>query len=219
MNLQDTLIISTNCIAGFIYRDHIKKEYEHPFIWSVIKLSDFIKLIENFNDIDFINSKAMMSVGELSNKNGNVYPKIETYTKDNNTISTYFIHYKQINDKKIDKPIQRGINTICNDVLKYTQEKWDERTNRMIKNNTKNKKRIFIEWQDNLSTNINVNEFIQLAKKRQNIKNETFVLFYNPNDINVNKQNTPNNIILLPITDYNNVPLHAETLYNILTQQ
>lgn len=221
MNLQDTLIISTNCIAGFIYRDHLKKEYEHPFIWSIIKLSDFITLIKNFNTIDFSNSTATYAIDEIINRDGNKFPKIVTNVNNDTTISTYFIHYIQVNNPSVTRPRQHGIRTITNNVLQYTQETWDKRITR-LPIDRKDKNKVYIMWQDGHSTNIPIQEFINLANERKNnnINNETFVIFYDTDDKdNENILNSQtDNLIILPITDYNNVPLHAETLYNILTQ-
>lgn len=222
MNLQDTLIISTNRIAGFIYRDHLKKEYEHPFIWSIIKLSDFITLIKNFNAIDFSNSTATYAIDEIINRDGNKFPKIVTNVNNDTTISTHFIHYIQVNNPSVTKPRQRGIRTITNNALQYTQETWDKRITR-LPIDRKNKNKIYITWQDRHSSNIPIQEYINLANERKNnnINNETFVIFYDPNDKdNENILNSQtDNLIILPITDYNNVPKHSKQLYELLMNE
>ena len=46
-------IICNNCVGGYFYRDVLKTEYPNPFIWTQISAKEFIKLIENYDKIDF----------------------------------------------------------------------------------------------------------------------------------------------------------------------
>lgn len=49
------LIISNNCVSGFIQRDILNQAYNNPFIWTTIEGNDFYLLIKHFNEIDFMN--------------------------------------------------------------------------------------------------------------------------------------------------------------------
>jgi len=48
-------IICNNCAGGYFYRDVLKEEYQNPFIWTQICAKEFVKLIENFDKINFLN--------------------------------------------------------------------------------------------------------------------------------------------------------------------
>ena len=47
-------IISNDCTAGFIYKE-INEEFKNPFIWTSIDIDNFIKLIENYDTLNFNN--------------------------------------------------------------------------------------------------------------------------------------------------------------------
>lgn len=44
-------IISANCVAGQIYK-RLNLQYANPFMWVSIFLSDYMYIIENWDNID-----------------------------------------------------------------------------------------------------------------------------------------------------------------------
>jgi hypothetical protein len=49
------MIISSDCTASIIYKRIIGKEYTNPFMSTIVSASDFNYVIENLNNIDFLN--------------------------------------------------------------------------------------------------------------------------------------------------------------------
>lgn len=164
-------VISSNCMSGVWYRDIVKTEYEVPFIWSNIKLSDMLWLIENFESIDFTDIKCLISHGELPTKGeGDVHVKIELCGK----VSVYFIHYKE-NDFE--------------SAISYAENAWKRRSERIALN----KQKVWVYWDDSVCTDMDLNEFLLLAGKRTN---DIFVLFTPNKDVKPLFENT----IVLPKT-------------------
>lgn len=157
-------VISSNCISGFWYKDIMKCKYEVPFIWSNIKLTDFIYLIKNFNTINFNKIKVAFSENEFLNNEGNKHLKVVVDDK----ISVYFTHYKQ-SQNAMEKPIIEGYNVVSSDIKKYAEDVWMNRVNRM----SNNKKKVWVFWDDLPCTNTNLNEFIDLGEQ---FPNDIFIL-------------------------------------------
>ena len=85
-------IISNDCTAGFIYKN-INMQYMNPFIWTSIDINNFIKLIENYDSINFLNITNI----QLINNNSKISIQNElcpTITIDNK-INIYFFHHFQ----------------------------------------------------------------------------------------------------------------------------
>ncbi len=196
--MNDYCVISSNCISGFWYRDVVKKEYEIPFIWSIVRLSDMLTLIREFDTINFENSVAVMSKGELKRNDGDEWVKVIVDGK----INVYFVHFKE--DKELDKEVKVGINVFSPDVLAYTEQAWKRRSSRI----PYGKKRVWVFWDDAINTNVDLQEFISISEER---KDELFVLFTPKTD-----KTSRENLIVLPITDYGDVPKHAEDLKTAL---
>lgn len=199
MDSVECCIISSNCIAGFWYRDIVKTKYEHPFIWSIVKLSDLLFLVKNFDIVNFGNIEFIMSKGEVNRRDGDKWPKILV----DNYVSAYFIHYKE--NKNIEKPLVKGIDVVCPDIATYTKNTWLERCKRI----PYNKIRVWVHWDDYVNTDINLVEFLTIAKEK---KEDIFVLFTPKKDIVALSENT----IILPITNYYDVYKHTKDLENAL---
>lgn len=171
----DYCIISSNCISGFWYRDFIKTEYEVPFIWSNIKLSNFIFLIKNFKELDFTNIKIIDSVGEFRNNEGEKHLKILIDDK----VSIYFTHYKE--NKGIEKPIIENITIFHPNIKKYAEETWHRRVSRM----SLTKKIVWVFWDDEPSLDCNIIDYIDLAQTK---KDDIFILITNKTNL-ISKSN------------------------------
>lgn len=50
-------IITNNCSGGYIYKDCIKCDFMNPFIWSSIDFDNLLKLVINYDTINFRNIK------------------------------------------------------------------------------------------------------------------------------------------------------------------
>ena len=203
MKLTDFCIISNNCIAGFWYRDILECDYENPFIWCTIKLSDFIGIIENFDSINFNNAKCVISEGEMIKKSGSKWTKILL----DNRYNVFFTHYKQ-SSISILKPIVNRLDVICPNVISYTEDVWKRRSERI----PYQKERIYVFWDDVYNSNLKLDEFVLTAKKHTG---EKFVLFTPDNSIKPESEN----MIILPITDYDDVPKHTNELMNTIVDK
>ena len=163
--INDFCIISSNCIAGFWYRDVIEEQYETPFIWSIIRLSDMLYLIRNFENIDFSDIDVLMSDGELNRKDGNRWVKIFL----NGKVNVYFVHYREEKSLK-NETIIKGTRVISDNILKYAKETWLRRCYRI----PYEKKRVWVFWDDPINTDVNLSEFVNVSKEYEN---DIFVLF------------------------------------------
>ena len=152
MEKTDYLVISANCIAGFWYGDIVKTAYEHPFIWSIVRLSDLIYLIKNFDTINFNNVTAKISDGEVVRRDGDKWVKVVVDGK----INAYFVHYKENKDLEEDAPKISGTNVVAKNILKYAEETWKRRCARI----PYNKKRVWVFWDDRINTDVDLSEFL-----------------------------------------------------------
>ena len=196
--MNDFCVISSNCISGFWYRDIVKQEYEIPFIWSIVKLSDMLTVIRDFDTINFGNAVAVMSRGELKRNDGDEWVKVVVEGK----INVYFVHFKE--DKSLEKDVKIGLSVFSPNVLEYTVKTWKRRSSRI----PYRKKRVWVFWDDDKTRDIDLREFASIAKKK---KDELFVLFTPEEGFE-----SEENLIVLPITDYGNVPKHTQDLYAAL---
>ena len=82
-------IISNDCTASFIYKE-INEEFKNPFIWTSIDIDNFIKLIENYDTLNFnnISIKLELNTSEISKKK----KKCPIITIDNKVDIHYFHH-------------------------------------------------------------------------------------------------------------------------------
>ena len=131
-------IISNNCVAGRYY-ELCKQQFPNQFMWNLIKLSDFIKIIKNYDNIDFNNIQLLFTNNEMHKDHSN--DKCSTIILNDINTKVYFIHHHYCEDHKSKK-----VNRInCNveyeitgyDILTYIKNKWITRLRRNIKNNIK----------------------------------------------------------------------------------
>lgn len=116
------IILSHNCLAGFIYRDILHEKYNHPFIWSFVE-SDFCDFIQNFRNIDFNNVY-------LESKNGHCNGIMTLHIDDK-----LIVRYSHVKfDKNADVPYTQDVNVYTNEPWKYVLEKYEKRLNLMDKN-------------------------------------------------------------------------------------
>lgn len=83
-------IIANDCAGAYIYKDHLKRDFMNPFIWSSIDIANFIKLIEFYNTIDFKNIQCKLIFNESGIcKQKSYIPKIII----DNQIEVNYFHY------------------------------------------------------------------------------------------------------------------------------
>lgn len=118
---KDFTIISNNCWGGFVYQK-FGLEYKTPFIGLFLFAPDYIKLLENFEeliftDISFIDINKSKYINHIKNENKNpIYP-VGVIGDD---IEIHFLHYKSEKEALIkwNKRIKR-IN-LNNMIIKFS---------------------------------------------------------------------------------------------------
>lgn len=114
-------IICNNCVGARLY-EVTKQQFPNPFMWMSIDYDDFIKLIENYDSIDFNNPTF-----ELETYKNNDYESVLVIL--DNDIKLHYIHYIQDNSK--DTPVKElNTNILYKDILLYASIKWKNRLNR-----------------------------------------------------------------------------------------
>lgn len=91
-------IIGNNCIASRLYRIN-NEQFNNPFIWASTPYPEFIKVIENFEKIDF--SKIAVEFDECKRTNN----KSSVVICDN-CFKVHFIHY--IQDENSSTPCHKA---------------------------------------------------------------------------------------------------------------
>lgn len=153
-------IISNNCIGARYYQNN-KIQFQNPFMWNLIKLTDFIFLIKNFNTINFKNIKLYFSNNEVTKEHDS--DKCATILLDNN-IHVYFIHhhYTELHKcKKIIRITGHDYEIIGNDILEYLKNKWLNRLIRLKQNNNI----IFVYYDTAGLTNTDINELLNIKSQ------------------------------------------------------
>jgi hypothetical protein len=116
-------IISHNCLAGHIYKKYFNKEYENPFIWTVIDFNSMKNLIKNWNIINFNNYEL------IKDKNWNFSIIIDKLVK------VQYVHYKF--DPKINKLTKINGNFYYNKIWEFIIYRYEKYKEIMLKNNKK----------------------------------------------------------------------------------
>lgn len=150
-------IISNNCFGGYIYKNVLKAAYTTPFIWNRIHNEDLIKLLENFNKINFKNVE-IKKIGK--NLEDGFFITID------NLINVFYQHYKF--DKNCNTPTLKddvtnmlghwSIDIHYNKIWEYILEKYESRLNRMNFNDT-----FILALEDN--NNLDLDKILPLAEK------------------------------------------------------
>lgn len=150
-------IIAANCIGGRYYQ-MLNEKYPNPFIWNTIKLSDFIILIKEWNNINFKNIQTLFTKHECRKEYNK--DKCSTLILDNK-LKIYFIHhhYKpNIKSQPQPRPYDSRVYDVCGeDILKYIENKWLTRCDRIDKEHP-----IFVYFDDIRNTNISIDNLYNL---------------------------------------------------------
>lgn len=114
-------ILSLNCLGAHIYRDLLKCSYGNPFIWTRMDNADFIRLLEDYENIDFHNYTLIKESRKLENFRIIIDDKVKLY----------FNHH--LFDANADKPIKRGVDIFYNRIWEYIVDNYEKRLARMTK--------------------------------------------------------------------------------------
>lgn len=118
-------LISSSCISGYIYRK-LNMRYMNPFVWGGIDFENFIKLIENYDTIDYWNRNIYYDKKFFIDN--------EPVLNIDNNVNVVFNHYYK-NDK-YDIPTKiygdENIDIAYKDIDSYILDNYDRRLNRMI---------------------------------------------------------------------------------------
>lgn len=130
------LVIGNNCCGGYFYLLN-NKQFNNPFVWSVIDADDFIYLIQNYENINFKNIdfteldiNRFKSHIELTRKIKN--KKHIMGLNIDNKITVYYTHY--LYDKNMNKPTKVDIDILYSKNYEYVYKKYIDRINRIPKN-------------------------------------------------------------------------------------
>ena len=113
-------VICNSCVGARLY-EYKNMQYANPFMWNIIPYDDFKYMILNYKTIDFSKHKT-----ELYTFNG----KSISMTKFDSNINAYFIHYHQKDSIKGTE--RRNVDIYSNDIIGYTEEKVQKRTERLL---------------------------------------------------------------------------------------
>lgn len=193
-------IICNNCVGARLY-EVTKQQFPNPFMWMVIDYNDFIKLVENYDTIDF-NNPAF----ELETYKSNDYKSVLCILS--NDIKLHYIHY--IQDDSKEQPIKEAnTNILYKDILTYAKNKWVNRLNRS------KEEPIFLYSFNYIPKDYPTYKIV--LEKLLNIKHKKIMILVHEG-INI-EQEIPNNIKIIycknEIMELNGTPL-ANALKNMI---
>lgn len=123
-------IISNDCTAGFIYRE-LNQKYGNPFIWTSINLDNFIKLIENYDTINFSNMTDIKLI-ENNSKISVQHEMCPVIMIDNLIDVYYFHHFYKEGVSEEQNTTKRYIYD--ENISEYVLESYKRRLNNMTEN-------------------------------------------------------------------------------------
>ncbi len=114
-------LISNNCVGARMY-ELSNKQFNNPFTWCAIDISDFVTLIKNFNKINFYNIKIYLEYH---------FRTYQTVCAELDDIKLHYVHYIYKDcDLYKNKP-----DVLGNTIIQYFTETYYKRLNRMIVQN------------------------------------------------------------------------------------
>ena len=117
------VLISNNCLAGFVYQKILKREYNSPTIFTLIEPDEYVSMIENFENINFENWELKNTSKELSNN-------FEIVIDDKYHLQHHHFYF----DKKYDKPTKihsQYVDIHYNKIWEYICERYVKHIKRM----------------------------------------------------------------------------------------
>lgn len=197
------IVISNNCLASCIYRDIINIPQPTPFVWNVIQQDDFIKLINNFDSINFLNFEVDFDTVAQ-----------EYYLLIDGLVKVYYTHYKYKKDaeeKYTGFEPGHGYMTYTNKVIEYITKEYVKRVNRLLKAKEEGAEFIFFydsgcfqSWVESIDTYLNRKHKEISALVKINTKHKIVVSHWEDDYITNLEHNDNVSFILKPYDEVNN---------------
>jgi hypothetical protein len=118
-------LFTNNCLGAFTYQE-MKMEYNNPFMWSVVSIDDMVKLLNNYQNLDWFNIKCEKTTEKIKGWNNSYNILVD------NCFRIYYIHYKY-NEKCLT--LTKHKNSVNKEYVhmgEYTTETYLRRVHRMI---------------------------------------------------------------------------------------
>jgi uncharacterized protein (DUF1919 family) len=166
-------IVSNSCIGAYLMRDYYKYQYNNPFCWTFILVDDFVTLMNEWDNINFMKYT-------LEKRGKRLEDGFKTIIDGKVTLLWY--HY--LFSMKYNKPTTKGINVFSDKIWEYIIEKYEERTKRML---AANEKPIFI-----FADSYNYKCEGPIEERRKKIEGSTTPykkFFFDSNDYNYHNDN------------------------------
>lgn len=152
-------IIANDCVGGELYKAY-DEQYKNPFIWNVIPMDDYIKLVCLYDYIDFSNVEYF----ETSNY---AFPWYMSGLRIDNCVNIYYPHHMRLKGyplltKEVVK--STGQNGVFYEHMDdYLIKKYKERIERMTE------KPIFVFSQENRNSKDDLKKLLKCAENRKMI--------------------------------------------------
>lgn len=182
-------IIANTCIGGYIYTN-TNNHYGNPFIWNNILAPDFIKLVNLYDQINFLNYSIFYEYTQWHDRG--VLPKdtlVTTVNIDNliNIRYTHHLYCEKYNNMFLLQPSNR---LMSNNMKDYVNQLYIKRIHRML---NFNEKPIFVYFEQDdekeLETLLKTNrDNVIIMTFKYNTKITEKMEVYNFNDIRQNPE-------------------------------
>lgn len=170
-------IICNNCIGARLYNVS-NKEFNNPFTWCTIYPDEYIKLVKDFDTIDFYNIKVYLEIFQ-NRKDQSICVELE------NGVQIHYIHYiyKDCNFEK-NYP-----DVYSKKIIEYFTNLYYRRLDRMIESN---EKPLFL-FSFNYS-NKDRKDYLDIIDKLKVLNNDNVLIIAHKTIV---KETNDSNIILL----------------------
>lgn len=180
------MIVSNSCVGARMY-ERLNKEFDNPFVWCRVTKDDFIKMVDDWDAVDFENYEIV--------QDGDLYG-----VRVDNTFDIYYPHY--IQDDQYEEPTrmtgEHGLDIRYKDIRSFIEDKYTSRTERMNKDNT-----TFLLIQSSRS---NFNELKNLEEAQQHLIKKGYKSITACNYPEMKHLETENNMVVVFGKDINTMP-------------
>lgn len=196
-------IIANTCVGSYLYRDFLHRQYDNPFCWCTIDAESIIKLIKNYNEINFTNI-------DLLKQNDNTFS-----IKIDNHVLVNYVHYKYDPNCTIPTAGKNG-DIFYNRNYEYVYEKYTSRIKRMT-----DKPTFILQNITLLPTNKNMliktkSACETLYQQIIDLNTNYDIIIIQPDFLTYNLKNISDNIKIINHNNYTNTQTCANTVYDQL---
>lgn len=123
IELNNFNLISNSCCGGWCYKI-AHKQYNNPFMWSLIRCDDMISLINQYESLVWNNIMLYEDEMNKSNRTFNIVI--------NDLITIHYVHFKWELNKEFPDIRRAGRDLFANNMYEYVVDKYKSRVNRML---------------------------------------------------------------------------------------